>query len=142
MSIYSLTDPRTNVCRYVGRSHNPQRRLRVHLERPHSERMREWLGDLAAAGIAPILARHEGKTEADWIVELRPDLNIQRGRRKEEPERLTDARLDIRLPEDERLRVDQAAEAERLPITLWVRSVLKREATKVLAKLREKKGGR
>lgn len=63
--IYTLSDPRTNTVRYVGRTVNPlSRRLREHIRSAHKlkdRRKAEWLAELQAAGLKPII------TEIDQV---------------------------------------------------------------------------
>jgi len=67
--IYTLTDPRTNKVRYVGRAGNPAHRLRQHLNRARSgytQTHRDcWLNGLRTAGLLPILAVVE-TGHGDW----------------------------------------------------------------------------
>lgn len=55
--IYVLIDPETNKVRYVGKSNNPDRRLREHI-RDHSKYQRHkdhWVGALCERGLVPLL---------------------------------------------------------------------------------------
>ena len=45
-----------------------------------------------------------------------------------------DTRIDIRLPDEERRMFFEAAKADGLPLSLWLRRLAKREAEKMLAK--------
>ncbi len=45
-----------------------------------------------------------------------------------------DERFDLRLPKEEKQLFEEAAAVETLPVSLWIRRVLKREATRLLAK--------
>ena len=51
-----------------------------------------------------------------------------------------DTRIDIRLPGDERKMLFDAAKADGLPLSLWLRRLAKREAEKILVKEGAKKG--
>lgn len=55
--IYALICPETQQVRYIGKSNNPQRRLREHI-RDHSKYQRHkdhWIGALHARGLLPIM---------------------------------------------------------------------------------------
>lgn len=51
-----------------------------------------------------------------------------------------DTRIDIRLPEDERELFFNAAKADGLPLSLWLRRIAKKEARKVLGDGQQEKG--
>lgn len=51
-----------------------------------------------------------------------------------------DTRIDIRLPEEERDLFFKAAQADGLPLSLWLRRLAKKEAVRILAATKEKKG--
>jgi hypothetical protein len=51
--VYTLTDPRTDEVRYVGATENPKRRLRSHVQNPHSEALTEWVDNLDADDAVP-----------------------------------------------------------------------------------------
>jgi hypothetical protein len=53
--IYTLTDPRTNQVRYVGKSNNPTKRLYCHLGRTEKNHKHSWLVNLNTNGLKPIL---------------------------------------------------------------------------------------
>ena len=46
--IYTLSDPRNNLVRYVGKTSNPKMRLQNHMNRKHNERThkRNWIESL------------------------------------------------------------------------------------------------
>lgn len=57
--IYSLIDPRTGVVRYIGKTDNTKRRLRVHLAEAkhsngHNHRL-NWIRSLLSENLVPIL---------------------------------------------------------------------------------------
>jgi len=52
-----------------------------------------------------------------------------------------DTRIDIRLPEAERDLFFEAAKIDGLPLSLWIRRVVKKEAEKIVARATEKKKG-
>jgi len=51
--VYTLSDPRTGDPRYVGATVNPQKRLKAHLNRPHSDDLASWIQDLAEQDLEP-----------------------------------------------------------------------------------------
>lgn len=112
MSIYSLADPRSGACRYVGRSRNPQRRARQILAHPHSKPLRRWAAELRAAGLQPRLVVHGDGIEHEWIARLKPDLNVLSGKQDPEPETGPTTALTVRFPDDVLEKLREAAEAE------------------------------
>lgn len=54
-SIYLLKDPRDGAVRYVGRTRSPKSRLSQHVSKPGNKGLREWIGGLVDAGLAPIM---------------------------------------------------------------------------------------
>lgn len=62
--IYSLSDPRTNQVRYIGKANDLKVRLSAHLSRPCSLRMKNWLAELA--GAKPIVGIVERCPLAEW----------------------------------------------------------------------------
>jgi hypothetical protein len=80
MSVYALHDPRTGVCRYVGRSRRGiAKRVNEHMRRSHSKPIRAWVAELSAIGLSPIVKELTDATEYEWIGRLSPDLNVHRG---------------------------------------------------------------
>lgn len=89
--IYGLTDPRTGDLRWVGKSDDPQRRLRGHIGSRYRDTPRgAWVRDLWALDLVPVLVLFEEVAMADWPVaecewierkraEGCPLLNINRG---------------------------------------------------------------
>lgn len=59
VTIYALRDPRTLELRYIGKAHDPERRLQQHLQPGQLDRYRSkknsWLKGLLAAGHQPLL---------------------------------------------------------------------------------------
>ena len=54
--IYTLTDPNTNMIRYIGKSNNPDKRLRIHLieaRRGLKSYRSNWLRKLITMGQKP-----------------------------------------------------------------------------------------
>jgi hypothetical protein len=89
--IYGLVDPRTGDLRWVGKSDDPQRRLRGHVSSRDSDTPRgAWLRDLWAHDLVPALVLFEKvamedwrAAECEWIdakqAEGCPLLNVNRG---------------------------------------------------------------
>jgi len=50
-----------------------------------------------------------------------------------------DTRIDIRLPEEERQMFFDAAKADGLPLSLWLRRIARREAAKLLERAAPRK---
>lgn len=78
VSIYCLIDPRTKEIRYVGKTVNLPRRLRVHLRDPARNHRVNWIRSLVAEGMKPVaevLEKCSGVTwqesERFWISYLR-----------------------------------------------------------------------
>jgi hypothetical protein len=53
--IYTLSDPRDNQVRYVGKTDNPERRLVMHLRDKDICHRTNWLRELTTNGLEPIL---------------------------------------------------------------------------------------
>jgi hypothetical protein len=69
--IYGLFDPRTDACRYVGKTVKPlSERLRGHvrdaIRRKHSVRRFSWVLSLLAAGVEPVIKELEVVTSGSW----------------------------------------------------------------------------
>lgn len=64
--IYTLTDPRTNQVRYVGKSNKPNKRLSTHLSRTEKNYKHSWLLNLANNGLKPILDIIDEIPLEDW----------------------------------------------------------------------------
>lgn len=88
--IYGLVDPRDNQIKYVGKSDHPKKRLRQHLVDYSNQQKQQWVKELKAASLTPILlvlaevAADEWDTqERYWIQKLQDEgcslLNIQAG---------------------------------------------------------------
>lgn len=73
--IYGLKDPRDNQIYYIGKSNNPKKRLKEHLEDKHTNpHKRAWIEDLVSCNLIPKLEILEkvdinnwGDIERDWI---------------------------------------------------------------------------
>ena len=76
-SIYTLSDPRDNSIRYVGRTINTDQRYKQHLppNGPSTLEKRDWLLELRSLGLKPVMTtidqaktRQEASTkETEWI---------------------------------------------------------------------------
>lgn len=67
--IYTLTDPRTNEVRYVGKAVNIKRRLNEHLFRDKGCHKWNWLQQLVTEGLRPtvsIIDVIENSDDTDW----------------------------------------------------------------------------
>jgi predicted GIY-YIG superfamily endonuclease len=72
--IYTLTDPRTNIVRYVGISENAHKRYKQHIKTDSSSNPKNvWIKELHALGLQPILT----------IIEEAPDRQTAMDREKE-----------------------------------------------------------
>lgn len=67
--LYGLADPRTGDIRYVGKSKNPEKRLRQHIRdrnrRPHYPVSR-WIRSLLSEGVSPSLTVLWKGPESEW----------------------------------------------------------------------------
>lgn len=66
--IYSLSDPRTGEIRYIGKSVNPNYRLRKHIIRSKKEKYHRanWIRSLLSAGLKPVLDIVDEVPEDCW----------------------------------------------------------------------------
>ena len=67
--IYTLTDPRDERVRYVGKTANPGRRLRSHLSsaKCKGKTVKDaWVRELLALGLEPVLSVVSVSSEANW----------------------------------------------------------------------------
>jgi group I intron endonuclease len=64
--IYTLTDPRTNQVRYVGKSNKPNKRLSSHLGRTEKNHKYSWLKQLENNGLKPILEIVDEVPSNEW----------------------------------------------------------------------------
>ena len=67
--IYTLSDPRTGVVRYVGKSDNPKKRLGSHLRESRVEKSchrHDWINSLQSADLSPILSIIEECPREAW----------------------------------------------------------------------------
>lgn len=125
MICYSLSDPRTAVVRYVGRSINPDGRFKDHLGAPHSKRLAEWFADLSDNDLKPVMTILEGRTEREWIEGLRPDLNVAKGDSEENPTRKDGReRYQFCLSEDRQDRWEKVAKANGQTLASFIRSTV------------------
>jgi len=67
-NIYTLTDPRTNEVRYVGKANNLTQRYRAHLNRArkHQTHKKNWLKQLKKEGLKPIIEIIDVVPVDDW----------------------------------------------------------------------------
>jgi hypothetical protein len=64
--IYTLEHPETKEIKYIGKTNNPQRRLRHHLAKKKSKcYVNSWLDSLKNKGLKPIMTIID-ETEEDW----------------------------------------------------------------------------
>ncbi len=79
--IYMLVDPREpRRARYVGRTTLPRGRLAVHICTPHGK-VRPWILALRRHGLRPKMVITRFHYERRAVVALKPDLNMQPGRK-------------------------------------------------------------
>lgn len=64
--IYTLKDPRTGACRYVGKSDNPKDRLRCHLKDTVVCYRTNWIKELTTLGLKPILEVIDTVPKSEW----------------------------------------------------------------------------
>lgn len=55
ITIYTLTDPRTNLIHYVGQTKHPRDRRLVHLRPDGQSRRAQWLRAVLADGVQPVM---------------------------------------------------------------------------------------
>lgn len=53
--IYTLSDPRTNSVRYVGRTKEPKTRYTAHITQHNDTARSAWIAELKADGLQPIM---------------------------------------------------------------------------------------
>jgi len=68
-NIYTLTDPRTNQVRYVGKANNVSQRYKAHLNkaRKHQIHKWNWIQQLKREGLKPIIDVIDVVPIDDWI---------------------------------------------------------------------------
>lgn len=68
-NIYTLTDPRTNEIRYVGKANNISQRYQAHLNRArdHQTHKRNWVNSLRKLGLKPIIDVIDIVPIEDWV---------------------------------------------------------------------------
>lgn len=64
--IYTLTDPRTGLVKYVGKTNDPAYRLRKHLTEKNNTYKCQWVKGLKALGLQPILEIIDECSLSDW----------------------------------------------------------------------------
>jgi len=64
--IYTLTDPKNNEVRYVGKTINPERRYKQHLYDKRRSHKASWVQSLRNDNLKPIMSIIEECTESNW----------------------------------------------------------------------------
>ena len=66
--IYTLSDPRTNEVRYVGKTNNPEQRRKAHgvLSREVKSRKKNWIKQLKRIGLKPVFEIIDEVSESEW----------------------------------------------------------------------------
>lgn len=88
--IYGLADPRSNAIRYVGKADNPSKRYRQHLSCRSNPSKRQWIKELKAEALTPVLVvlaeipmEEWAEQERYWIKKVQDEgfslLNIRDG---------------------------------------------------------------
>lgn len=78
--------------------------------------MKNWVAELRAAGLEPELRVLNGRTEAEWIVRLEPDLNILGGTTTSPPPE-SNSQLSVYVSDETRKRLRIAAAHEDRSVT-------------------------
>ena len=81
ITIYDLSDPRTNEVRYVGKSVNPKERLATHVREARNGSIlhcKRWIDGLLKQGLFPVMGilevtdkENANEVESYWIRTLR-----------------------------------------------------------------------
>lgn len=75
--IYTLSDPRNSVPRYIGKTTNAVLRMKEHLKATGSTKRAKWIGSLLRDGVEPVLEAVEvvqgswQEAEVYWIAQFR-----------------------------------------------------------------------
>ncbi len=66
--IYTLSDPRTNEVRYVGKTNNPEQRRKAHgvLSREVKSRKKNWIKQLKRLDLRPVFEIIDEVPESEW----------------------------------------------------------------------------
>lgn len=66
--IYTLSDPRTNEVRYVGKTNNPEQRRKAHgvLSREVKSRKKNWIRQLKSLDLRPVFEIIDEVPESEW----------------------------------------------------------------------------
>lgn len=64
--IYELSDPRTGVTRYVGKTVDPERRYIQHKTRKESNRKSSWVQSLKRVGLNPVMVILDEVPASEW----------------------------------------------------------------------------
>jgi hypothetical protein len=80
VTIYKLVDPRDflEIPEYIGKSRNVVDRLRDHIGKPHSPRLRKWVKELKDSGCKPSLVVLRVVSEGDWSAAEREEVKNAR----------------------------------------------------------------
>jgi hypothetical protein len=67
--IYTLSDPTTNVVRYIGKTKNLAMRYHNHCNKRHNEKThkRNWINSLMKKGLKPVMEVLDIVPESEWI---------------------------------------------------------------------------
>ena len=68
-NIYILTDPETNMVRYVGKANNITERYKAHLNkaRKHQTHKKKWIASLRKKGLKPLISVIDVVPITDWV---------------------------------------------------------------------------
>ena len=139
MSIYALKDPRDGRCRYVGVSRRPHERLGAHIAGDATtKRLRRWMTELRSIGAEPTMAFLRGGTEAQWIEQLRPDLNVRRGSDDPLDPRAREAVATLQFSDDGWADICLAAEKSGRPVLSYASELLTEAARTAVVKAARK----
>lgn len=64
--IYSLSDPRDDQVRYIGKSNNPGQRFAGHVNASPASSRGKWIAEIKAMGLLPVMTILEEATADNW----------------------------------------------------------------------------